>query len=235
MRKILASVFGISLACYCTGCTVHTSGVGLSVETPSVEVDTPVIEGAGVFAIDVEPPPAERVYVYDEGFPPGVYLYDNFYYYNGYRYDHDVFVNRFVKANIANRRYVNVEENRRLGGQIEEKQKADFQKTGGKHPAKEARPGDKPAEHRAVEHPENPAQRTERPAEHPEKPAPRSEKPAEHPEKPADHANPPQRHENVTDHQAKPEEKPKGVKPEKATRPPEKQPSENKEDKKDEK
>lgn len=104
-------------------------------EASGSEVEGPVLEGPGVVAIDVEPAPDERVYVYDAGFPPGVYLVGGYYWYGGYRYDHDVFVNGYVAANIREHRYADVAENRRAGVVIEQQHRAEFAKTGGKRPA----------------------------------------------------------------------------------------------------
>ena len=98
----------------------------------------PVIEvvRGQVFVVDVEPPPQERVYIYDEGFPPGVYLYGGFYYYGGYRYHRDIFIDRYVSINIRERRFIDVERNRRLGHEIEERHRAEFVKYGPRHDAR---------------------------------------------------------------------------------------------------
>jgi hypothetical protein len=101
-------------------------------------VEGPVVEGPvvdGAVAIDVEPPPDERVYVFDAGFPPGVYLDGGFYWYGGYRYPQDVFVNGYVATNLRGGLYTNVAENRRAGAVIEQQHRAEFAKTGGKRPA----------------------------------------------------------------------------------------------------
>jgi hypothetical protein len=108
-------------------------------------VDGPVIEAPGVELIDVEPPPDERVYVYDPGFPPGVYFYNNYYWYGGYRYPHDVFINRYVTRNIHENRYINTEENRQMGQRIESQHREEFARTRGIHAAR-------PAERRDSEH-----------------------------------------------------------------------------------
>ncbi|HEX4124773.1 MAG TPA: hypothetical protein VHY37_08620 [Tepidisphaeraceae bacterium] len=81
-----------------------------------VTIGGPAVEG-GV-AIENAPPPDQRVYVYDPGYPPGVYLYGGYYYYNGYRYPHDVFVHRYVDVNVRNHRYMDRDENRRQGEAI---------------------------------------------------------------------------------------------------------------------
>jgi len=98
----------------------------------AVVVDGPVIDGPGVVVMETEPAPVERVYVYDEGYPPGTYIYGGFYYYGGYRYEHDVFVTRFVEVNIREHRYVNVEENRRLGADFETRHREQYERTGGR-------------------------------------------------------------------------------------------------------
>ena len=113
---------------------------------PAAYVEGPAIAAPGVVLIDVEPPPEQRVYVYDPGFPPGVYFYNNYYWYGGYRYPHDVFINRVVTVNIHENRYVRVDENRRMGAPMEARQREDFARTRGVHqPAR-------PAEHREPEH-----------------------------------------------------------------------------------
>jgi hypothetical protein len=135
MRTAIASIICASAGLFYVGCTAEVRGPEPVAEVGvGVDVDTggPVFNDAGVVAIDVEPDPAQRVYVYDPGFPPGVYLYDNFYYYGGYRYPHDAFVNRYVQENIRQNRYTNVEDNRRQGQQIEQRQRTEFAKTGGK-------------------------------------------------------------------------------------------------------
>jgi len=182
------------------GCEVHEHGYvsGPAALQGEVAVDEPqgeVIEGPGVAAIDVEPDPTQRVYVYDEGFPPGVYLYDNYYYYGGYRYPHDLFINQYVQRNVQQHRYVNVEDNRRQGQKLEQGQRAEFAKTHGVRQKPAARTEAKPAQPRVqtpvrqpeaarpeVQRPENrtPANEERRPAvQQPEKAAaePRVERP----------------------------------------------------------
>lgn len=149
MRTVLASVVCASAAILTTGCTVHTYSRPVVVERRpvvveerhvvtadvAVEPETPVIEAApgDVLRIDVEPAPAERVYVYDEGYPPGCYLYGGFIYYGGYRYHREVFVERYVRVNIREHRYVNVVENRRAGHVIEERHRTEYVKYGAHH------------------------------------------------------------------------------------------------------
>ena len=99
---------------------------------PDVVVAGPVFEGPGVEVVSVEPAPVERVYIYDEGYPPGCYFYGGYYWYGGYRYEHDVFVHRYVEVNVREHRYVNVEENRRYGHQMEQHQRTVYQQTGGR-------------------------------------------------------------------------------------------------------
>jgi len=218
MRIALASVCCGLLALFSFGCTIEGRG-GVVVESPSVEVDPPVIDvDIPALVVDVEPPIEQRVYVYDEGFPPGVYLYGGFYYYGGHRYEHDVFVTRYVQENIRRHKFVNVEENRRVGHEREVKHREEFARTKGvRHPAEhkavEHKEGEhkavehKEVEHKAVEHHETPTGRPpEKAVEHGNAPAEHhGEKPAlEHPQKPVEH------HEAV---------KPEGRPPEKAVRP----------------
>jgi hypothetical protein len=117
-----------------TGCAVDfvppVLWPGVTVEAAPVVVEAPVV--AGGVAIDVEPPPDERVYVYDAGFPPGVYLDGGFYWYGGFRYPQDVFINGYVATNLRGGLYANVAENRRAGVAIEAQHRATFTKTGGK-------------------------------------------------------------------------------------------------------
>jgi hypothetical protein len=105
------------------GCTVVMSPQQADL-APAVNSTGPVVTGPGVEVIQVEPPPDQRVYVYDPGYPPGAYYYSGYYWYGGYRYPHDVFVNQYVNANIRENRYVNVEENRRVGQQVEARHRA---------------------------------------------------------------------------------------------------------------
>jgi len=118
------------------GCVVYERPRPVVYERPAYQET--VVVGPGVEVIEVEPAPAERVYVYDVGYPPGVYVYGGYYYYNGNRYEHDVFVNRVVTVNIRENRYVNVEENRRAGVQIEAQHRNAYAVNHG-HPANTAR------------------------------------------------------------------------------------------------
>jgi hypothetical protein len=122
---VLSCLAGLFLA----GCVVYVP----QPQPTSVAVDQPVITDPGVVAIDVEPPPDDRVYVYDPGFPPGVYFYNDYYWYNGYRYPHDVFINRYVTVNVRENRFINVDENRRLGQRIEVEHRQDFAANHGVH------------------------------------------------------------------------------------------------------
>jgi hypothetical protein len=126
MRSLLASVTFTFLAFLSVGCMVYrdrpvdgSTGDPPVVEDPAPVAEGPVTEGPGVEVIDAEPPPPERVYVYDPGYPPGVYFYNNYYWYGGYRYERDVFINRVVNVNIRENRYVNVTENRRVAQRIQ--------------------------------------------------------------------------------------------------------------------
>jgi hypothetical protein len=122
-----------------------------------VAVDEPrgaVIEGPGVEYIDVEPDPVQRVYVYDEGYPPGTYVYNNYYYYGGYRYPRDVFVNRYVQENVRQRRYIDRDENRREGQRVEQSQRSEFTKTRGVHQRPAARQDVQPRGQTPVRQPE---------------------------------------------------------------------------------
>ncbi len=101
-------------------------------ETVAVDTPAPVIDGPGVVVVEQEPPPVQRVYIYDEGYPPGCYVYGGFVYYGGYRYERDVFVNRYVTVNIREHRYVNVAENRRVGHDFEVRHREEFARTGGR-------------------------------------------------------------------------------------------------------
>lgn len=114
----------------------------------AVVVAEPPYYGPGVEVIDVEPAPADRVYIYDPGYPPGVYFCDGFYWYGGYRYERDVFINRVVVVNVREHRYVNVEENRRYGARVELRQRQEF---AARHDPRGARPARASARIRADE------------------------------------------------------------------------------------
>jgi len=170
----------------------HYVGPGPTAITGEVSVDEPqgeVISGPGVVYVDVEPDPAQRVYVYDEGYPPGTYTYDNYYYYGGYRYPRDVFVGQYVQENVRQHRYVNTVENRQAGTRIEQKQRADFAVNRGRHAQPAAvqpgRPAEQPKDVRPnVERPE--AQpRVQTPVRQPEAEKPAGERPAAQPRVPA--------------------------------------------------
>ncbi|MGD1001875.1 MAG: hypothetical protein ABSA67_14365 [Candidatus Brocadiia bacterium] len=109
----------------CGGCVIQGPRVGFVAPAPAVVVTGDVEV--------VEPPPDDRVYIYDTGYPPGCYLYGGFYFYGGRRYTHDVFVRDIVTVNIREHRYVNVEENRRAGERIKVQHATEYKKTGG-HP-----------------------------------------------------------------------------------------------------
>jgi hypothetical protein len=117
----------------------------------------PVFEAPGVEVIEVEPPPVERVYVYDPGYPPGCYFYNDYYWYGGYRYPHDVFINRYVRVNVRENRFSNVEENRRQGQQIEARHRAEFAENHGVRQAnRAAKPAARPAASRERDSREQP-------------------------------------------------------------------------------
>jgi hypothetical protein len=148
IRFAAVSLIGGVAALVSGGCVVYTQpAYQPAVYQPAVyqpapvAVEGPVFEAPGVVLIDVEPPPYERVYVYDPGYPPGCYLYGGFYYYGGYRYPHDVFINRYVTVNVTQNRYVNVEENRRQTTVIQERQTTEYQRTGGRPANRAGNPG----------------------------------------------------------------------------------------------
>jgi hypothetical protein len=157
-------MFGAAIALIGAGCEVHerdheAGGVGVSANVAVDEPQGAVIEGPGVEAIDVEPDPSARVYVYDEGYPPGTYLYNDYYYYGGYRYPRDVFVNRYVQENIRQHRFENREENRRQAQAIEQRHRTEFSKTHGRRESG-------PAQHNQqvpARQPESPRPNIERP------------------------------------------------------------------------
>jgi hypothetical protein len=135
MPSVRVLICGVVLLMLSQGCVVYTQPASVAAQ--------PVVTGPGVEAIEVEPPPADRVYVYDPGFPPGCYFYDGYYWYDGYRYPHDVFVNDYVVANVREHRFIDVEENRRTGARIEVEHRQQYAQNHG------IRRG--PAEHRGGE------------------------------------------------------------------------------------
>jgi hypothetical protein len=140
-RFVAAAMAGLVLS----GCIVeeHHHRVAPVAE---VTVAGPVFEAPGVEVVSVEPAPPDRVYIYDPGFPPGVYFYNDYYWYNGYRYPRDVFVQRYVNVNVREHRYIDRESNRRMGAPMEVRQREEFTRTRGVH--------GKPVhdDHRDVEH-----------------------------------------------------------------------------------
>lgn len=129
MAKLIVKACALSVAGLLTaGCVVYEQ------PRPVAVVEQPVVVGPGVEVIEVEPAPADRVYVYEEGYPPGVYFCNGFYWYNGYRYQHDVFVDRVVTVNIRENRYIDVEENRRAGQQIEIQHRQEYAVNHGQRP-----------------------------------------------------------------------------------------------------
>jgi hypothetical protein len=152
------------------GCEVHDAERDRVVVHDQASVDVPqgaVVDGPGVVAIDVEPDPSQRVYVYDEGYPPGTYIYNDYYYYGGYRYPRDVFVNRFVQDNIRQHRYTNADDNRRQGQQIEQRQRTEFTKTRGVRQNVAGRPAAAPADQSPVRQPEAPRANIDHPENRP--------------------------------------------------------------------
>lgn len=165
---ILALLCGCALM-WSAGCTVYTS------PAPVVETQGPVVEGPGVEVIEVEPPPVERVYIYDPGYPPGTYFYHGYYYYGGYRYDREVFVHRYVEVNVREHRYVDVEANRREGHRMEETHRAEYARTGG---VRESRPREqvRPEQHE-MSRQQRPVQRQARPEQQRPQPRPQQREP----------------------------------------------------------
>jgi hypothetical protein len=140
----------VSAVCACAtfcsiGCVVHEHR-----EPRYVEREV-VVEGPGVTVIEVEPPPPQRIYIYERGYPPGCYMYGGYVYYGQRRYERTVFVNRVVTVNVQRNVYVNVNENRRVGQQVERTHQVEFQRTGGRV---------SPAAHPVVRHPEHPVKPT---------------------------------------------------------------------------
>ena len=138
----------IALGCFglmgVTGCIVVPAR-----PEPSPVVVGPVVSGPGVEVIDVEPAPVDRVYIYDPGYPPGCYFYNNYYWYNGYRYPHDVFVREYVTVNVRERRFVDVNENRRSAVIIQDRHRTEYAANHGVHGRPAVRPAGRPGpEHR---------------------------------------------------------------------------------------
>ena len=136
------------------------------------EHEEPVFEASSrdVVRIEVEPAPVERVYIYEQGYPPGCYVYGGYYYYGGYRYRREVFVTRYVEVNVREGRYVDVERNRYEGRVIEERHRTEFVRYGDRH---ESHPSVQraEAEHRSTEYSTRAREHTERtarPLEHPD-------------------------------------------------------------------
>lgn len=139
--RIRLKMAAASVALVCAGCTIvydqppappPGAPAQESAPPPDAYSDTgPVFDGPGVVEVDEEPPPDERVYVYDPGFPPGCYFYGGYYWYHGYRYDHDAFIHRYVDLNIRAHRFVDVDANRRAAGPLVERQRLDYTRNGG--------------------------------------------------------------------------------------------------------
>jgi hypothetical protein len=129
LHRLASAVFSLIL----TGCTVYTSPRPAPPPPPPPEpAPVAVVSGPGVELISVEPVYADRVYVYDPGYPPGTYFWGNYYYYNGYRYPHDVFVNQYVVVNVREHRFYDAADNRRRGMVIAERQRVDYARNGGR-------------------------------------------------------------------------------------------------------
>jgi hypothetical protein len=143
---VFASITCACAAFFASGCIVESQAPPPGPPPGPVVVadaDAPLVQDPSVVQIDVEPPPDQRQYIYDPGYPPGTYFYGGYYYYGRYRYPHDVFVNRYVAVNVRDHRYANVDENRRAGVPIEAQHRADYARTAG-HP--------QPAQQHADEH-----------------------------------------------------------------------------------
>jgi hypothetical protein len=141
MRIALLSAACLGVGVLSAGCTIYREPAPAYQPAYDQPVDEgPVVEGPGVVIIETEPPPAERVYVYDPGYPPGVYFYNNYYWYGGYRYDRDVFRDRYVERNIREHRYVDANENRAEGHRFEEQHRQEYARTGGVRPQRENSP-----------------------------------------------------------------------------------------------
>ncbi|HET6248859.1 MAG TPA: hypothetical protein VFE47_14270 [Tepidisphaeraceae bacterium] len=200
MRVIRTFAFCAAAALITAGCEVRsepaTVGVSAGVSTDAT-LDEPqgeVVSGPGVEEVDVEPDPSQRVYIYDEGYPPGTYSYNGYYYYGGYRYPRDIFVNRYVQENIRQHKFIDKDQNRKRGEQIEQRHRTEYAKTKGvrQHKATENRTPAQRPENRAAPGVENrtPAERSENRAKPGENrtPAERTEnkaKPAEEHRTPA--------------------------------------------------
>jgi hypothetical protein len=161
MRHVRPFVICAAAAFISAGCEVHSGpdrvavsgGADVSVEEPQGAV----VQGPGVEEVDVDPDPAQRTYIYDEGYPPGTYTYNGYYYYGGYRYPHDVFVNQYVQENIRQHRYVDAGDNRKQGLQIEQRNRTEFAQTHGVRKNRPAAQGGQPREQAPARQPEAPA------------------------------------------------------------------------------
>ena len=123
LNRAYYSLFaGATLLVTIQGCTVYVRPA----PAPQPVVVEPVVSGPGVELVEVEPAPPDRVYVYDPGFPPGVYWYGGYYWYDGYRYPHDLFIHNYVERNRAEHRYFDQSENRRMSSRIEEEHRQRF-------------------------------------------------------------------------------------------------------------
>lgn len=121
-KRIAGSSILLGILALLSGCILR--------EGPRVEREEVREEVVGD-PVEVEPPPAQRVYVYERGYPPGTYFYDGYYYYGHQRYERNVFITKVVNVNIEKNRYVNVTENRRIGPQVEQKHQQEYANNGG--------------------------------------------------------------------------------------------------------
>jgi hypothetical protein len=138
MRRALAMMLAAAAGMTTVGCTINFVPRPAVVAEPAPAPAGPVFEAPGVEVIQVEPAPDLRVYEYDPGYPPGCYFYDNYYWYGGYRYPHDMFVNRYVTVNVREHRFMDPAANRREGHAMEQRQRADFARNGGRPAAASA-------------------------------------------------------------------------------------------------
>lgn len=137
MIKINSLTLALLGLCVLNGCVVYDERPRrvVYVEERGPYVQETVIDGPGVHIVEIEPAPVDRVYVYEVGYPPGCYFYGGFFWYGGRYYDRTVFIDRVVNVNVRENRYVNVEENRRVGAQIEAQHRESFARNGGRRNA----------------------------------------------------------------------------------------------------
>jgi hypothetical protein len=136
LNRLASVAIGLILS----GCTVYTTQRPAPPPPPE-PAPAPVVVAPGVVVIETEPVYADRVYVYDPGYPPGTYFWGGYYYYNGYRYPRDVFVNQYVVVNVRERRFIDVQDNHRRGEVIAERQRVDYARNGGRPTGSGGHPG----------------------------------------------------------------------------------------------